>query len=353
MRISLKPLSRQTMVITGGSSGIGLATARRAVQRGARVVLVARDEDTLKSVCHELARGEGQADYVVADVGDRAQVRHVVDTVVERYGGFDTWINDAGVGVYARLEEISDEDHARLFQTNYWGVVYGSTEALRHLRQRGGALINIGSISSDVPAPILSAYTASKHAVKGFTNSLRLELIHDQAPVSVTLIRPSGVHTPFGQHARNYLDKASQVPPPVYHPELVANAVLHAAEHPMREITIGGSGMAMTWLTRLLPRLADKLFTYSYFRTAVSDDEPRGGGSALHQSAGGGHELGDQQSHIRRMSFYTRHQMSPWMTAGCVAAAAALTVGAVKCAPHVRAHFTGQSRSPVQRLMRR
>lgn len=360
MRIKLKPLSRQTIVITGGSSGIGLAIARRAVHRGARVVLVARDDDALKSVCHELTREQGhasgnngsgvQADYVVADVGEREQLRHVVDTVVERYGGFDTWINDAGVGVYARLEEISDEDHARLFQTNYWGVVYGSTEALRHLRGRGGALINIGSISSDVPAPILSAYTASKHAVKGFTNSLRLELLHDDAPVSVTLIRPSGIHTPFGQHARNYLDNASQVPPPVYHPGLVADAVLHAATHPVREVTIGGSGMLMTWLTRLMPRLADRLFAPMYFRTAVSDDPPRRGGSGLHEPAGGGEELGDQSGHIRRVSFYTMHQISPWMKVGCIAAAAALTVGAVKCAPHVRAHLAERRRGPVKRL---
>lgn len=338
MRIRLKPLSRQTLVITGGSSGIGLATARRAVKQGARVVLVARDENMLAAVCHELAQSGGQADFVVADVGVREQVRHVVDTVVERYGGFDTWVNDAGIGVYAALEQVSDEDHQRLFQTNYWGVVYGTTEALRHLRQRGGALINIGSISSDVPAPILSAYTASKHAVKGFTNSLRLELLHDHAPVSLTLIRPSGIHTPFGQHARNYLDKASQVPPPVYHPNLVAEAVLYAAQHPMREITVGGSGWAMTWLTRLFPRLADRLFTHMYYRAAVADRPPRAGDSALFEAGGQGEALGDQRGHIRRMSFYTRHQISPWMKVGCAVAAVALTVGAVKGAPALRAH---------------
>ena len=339
MRLRLKPLSQQTLVVTGGSSGIGLAIARRDVKQGARVVLVARDENVLSTICHELTQVGGYADFVVADVGVREQVRHVVDTVVERYGGFDTWINDAGIGVYARLEELSDEDHHRLFQTNYWGVVYGSTEALRHLRDRGGALINIGSISSDVPAPILSAYTATKHAVKGFTNSLRLELMHDHASVSLTLIRPSGIHTPFGQHARNYLDKASQVPPPVYHPALVAEAVLYAAQHPIREITVGGSGWAMTWLTRLFPRLADHLFTRMYFRAAVSDAPPREGGSALFEAGGQGDEMGDQRGHVRRMSLYTRHQISPWMKAGCAVAAVALTVGAVKCAPKVRDHL--------------
>src|SRR5690606_10484004 len=110
-----------------------------------------------------------------------------------------TWVNDAGVSIYARLEDTPDEDHQRMFQTNYWGVVFGSLEALKHLKRNGGALINIGSVTSDVPTPLLSAYTASKHAVKGFTDSLRLELLHEDAPVSVTLIKPSGIHTPFSE----------------------------------------------------------------------------------------------------------------------------------------------------------
>src|SRR3546814_21015161 len=111
---------------------------------GAQVVLVARDDEALDNVWSEVRADGGRADYVAADVGVREEVRHVVDTVVDRFGGFDTWVNDAGVGAYAKLEEISDEDHHRLFQTNYWGVVHGSTEALKHLLERGGALINLG-----------------------------------------------------------------------------------------------------------------------------------------------------------------------------------------------------------------
>lgn len=203
MRIKLKPLNQQTIVVTGASSGIGLTIVKHAAWRGARVILIARDAEILERLCEELTREGCLADYVAADVGVREEVREAVRTIVDRYGGFDTWVNDAGIGIYGRLEEVSDEDHAKVFQTNYWGVVYGSTEALKHLRVRGGSLINIGSISGDVPAPVLSAYTATKHAVKGFTNSLRLELIHDKVPVSVTLIKPSGMHTPFGQHAPN------------------------------------------------------------------------------------------------------------------------------------------------------
>lgn len=335
MGIKLKPLAQQTVVVTGGSSGIGLAIARGAAQAGARVILVARDENSLRMVCETLAREGGRADYVAADVGVREEIRNVVNTVVERYGGFDTWVNDAGVGVYAKLDELSDEDHHRLFQTNYWGVVYGSLEALEHLRRNGGALINIGSISSDVPAPILSAYTATKHAVKGFTNSLRLEVMHDKLPVAVTLIKPSGIHTPFGKHARNYMDKESQVPPPVYHPDLVAGAVLHAASRPEREITVGGAGGAMVWLTRLCPSVADHLYSRLYFRTAMSDRPPRPGKSSLYEAGGEGEMLGDQSGHIHRHSLYTYKQQSRWLKTGCMVGVAALALAAVKCAPHL------------------
>lgn len=324
MRTRLKPLAKQTIVITGASSGIGLTTARRAARRGANVILVSRNEEALQEICDKIRVDGGNADFVAADVGSREQVRDVVDTVIERHGGFDTWVNCAGVGIYARLEETSDEDHHRIFQTNYWGVVYGSLEALRHLKKRGGAIINIGSINSDMSAPILSAYTASKHAVKGFTDSLRLELMHEKAPVSLTLIKPSGIHTPFGDHAKNYMDVASKVPPPVYHPDIVAKAVLHAAQSPTRDITVGGSGLAMTTFAALAPSLADRFYSWSFYKTARDENRKKRGNSALHEPGDGGRELGDQKTHIRRMSVATSARTHPLMTIGVVMAAAGL-----------------------------
>lgn len=324
MRVKLKRLPEQTIVITGASSGIGLTTARRAARAGANVILVSRNEEALQQICDEIRQEGGNADFVVADVGDRAQVRNVVNTVIDRHGGFDTWVNNAGVGIYARLEETSDEDHHRIFQTNYWGVVYGSLEALRHLKSNGGALINIGSISSEMPAPILSAYTASKHAVKGFTDSLRLELLHEKAPVSVTLIKPSGMHTPFGNHAKNYMDVASKVPPPVYHPELVAKAVLHCAQWPTRDITVGGSGLAMTTFAGLLPSLADKVFSWSFYKTARDEGREKRARSALHEPGDGGRELGDQKTPIRRTSIAASARIHPYATLSIAAAAIGL-----------------------------
>lgn len=329
MTLALKPLAQQTIVVTGGSSGIGLTIAKRAAEGGARVVLVARDENDLQTAKSQIERAGGTADYVVADVGVRQQVRNVVETVVARHGGFDTWVNDAGVGAYARIEEISDEDHERLFQTNYWGVVYGSTEALKHLKGRGGALINIGSIASDMPTPLLSTYSASKHAVKGFTNSLRLELMHENAPVSLTLIKPSGIDTPFGENALNYMDEAAKVPPPVYNPEVVAQAVLRAAQVPMREVTVGGAGASQTTFFHLLPKIADKVIELMFYATARDPNKQRGNRGGFHESGAGGRQFGDQGSFRRETSVYTTASMHPFATLGIAAAVGLATFAAV------------------------
>ena len=325
--MKLKPISEQTMVITGGSSGIGLATAKMAASRGANVIIISRDEEGMRKICDE-ARAEGQKmDFAVADVGEREQVRAAVDTILQRHGGFDTWYNCAGVGVYAKLEEVSDDDHERVFKTNYWGVVYGSLEALKHLKKNGGVLINQGSIVSDMPAPILGTYTATKHAVKGFTDSLREELIADGVPVHVTLIKPSGIHTPFGEHAKNDKNVASVVPPPVYAPEVVAEAVLACAVDPQREVIIGGSGRAMTWMQKFLPNVSDQIFSRAFTKLAFDRSHPRRTSEGGFYEAGtSGHMYGDQGDFMLKSSLYTSSQTRPAKT---LATAAAVGVGAL------------------------
>lgn len=321
--MKLKPLDQQTIVITGGSSGIGLATARLAAKRGANVIILARNEDGLQKAADEIRAAGGRCDTVSADVGDREQVRQAVKTITERHGGFDTWVSNAGVGVYSLLEALGDDDHRRLFETNYWGVVHCATEALPHLKQRGGALITTGSISSQMPTPILSSYTASKHAVKGYIDSLRLELMHEGAPVSVTLIQPSGINTPFGMHAHNQMDERSKVPPPVYSPEIVARAICRAAEHPTRDIIIGGAGRAMTLLATVAPRLSDRMISATFFRTAREKGMPRRERSGgFHRGGGNGEIYGDQSDGMRRFSLYTTMRSHPLATVLGLAVAA-------------------------------
>lgn len=319
--MKLKPLDQQTIVITGGSSGIGLATARMAAERGANVVIIARSDEGLEAAAQQIRAESGRCDTISADVSSREDVRAAVEEVIARHGGFDTWVSNAGVGVYAKLEELSDADHRQVFETNYWGVVYCTTEALPHLRRRGGALITTGSISSQMPAPVLSSYTASKYAVKGYIDSLRLELIHDKAPVSVTLIQPSGINTPFGEHALNTMEGRAKVPPPVYSPDIVARAICRAAEHPTRDMIVGGAGRAMTLFARVLPNLADQVFARAFFVTALAKDEPkRSGGGGFHEGGGRGVTYGDQS--MRRTSLYTFLRSHPLASVAGVALAA-------------------------------
>src|SRR5687767_13865209 len=183
----LKSLTEQIVVITGATSGIGLVTARTAAKRGAKLVLNARSEASLRQLVDEITAGGGDAVSVAGDVGRERDVQLIAELALERYGGFDTWVNNAGVSIYGRLTEVSVDDMRKLFDTNVWGVVHGSRTAAAHLRQRGGAIVNVGSTLSDRAIPLQGIYCASKHAVKGFTDAFRMELEKDGAPISVSL----------------------------------------------------------------------------------------------------------------------------------------------------------------------
>lgn len=260
MKHQLKPVAEQSIVITGASSGIGLATALAASALGARLTLVARSENALTAIADEIKAAGGQACWEVADVADRAALQRAAERALDRYGGIDTWVNNAGVAIYGRIEEVSDEDNRRLFETNFWGVVYGSLVALPYLRQRGGALINIGSEVSDAVVPLQGMYSTSKHAVKGFTDALRVEVeVVDEAPVSITLIQPTAVNTPYPEHARNYMDRQPKLPSPQIDPTQVAQAILQAASEGGRDVTVGAMSRINTTLSKLLPSLGDRM----------------------------------------------------------------------------------------------
>lgn len=329
--MKLKPLDQQTIVITGGSSGIGLATARLAAERGANVVIIARSEDGLEAAAAQIRANGGRCDTISADVANRTEVKAAIAAVIERHGGFDTFVSNAAVAVYGKLEDISDADHRRVFDVNYWGTVHCATEALPHLKAHGGALITTGSIASDMPSPVLSSYTASKHAVKGYIDSLRIELIHDKAPVSVTLIQPSGINTPFSDHALNMMNEKAKVPPIVYSPDLVAKAICRAAEHPIRDMIVGGAGRAMTLLAMLAPNLADRIFAGAFFATALEKGVPTPPQTGEGFRTGGGEGKVYGQQMMRQTSIYTFMRSNPLTSlAGALAAAGA--VGAMSAA---------------------
>lgn len=328
MSIKLKNLANQVIVITGGSSGIGLVTARLAATRGARLVLNARNEAALQRITSEINQAGGQAIGVAGDVGTFEDVRRIANAAVERYGGFDTWVNNAGVSIYGQVLDQSLEDQRRLFDTNYWGVVHGSMIACGHLRTRGGALINVGSVLSDRAIPIQGTYCASKHAVKGYTDALRMELEEEGAPISVTLIKPSAIDTPYIHHAKNLLPVEPLNPPPVYAPETVAEAILHCAENAVRDVIVGGGGRALTSMSYYAPRVTDKVMEATMFDLQKTD-KPRAArkGDSLHAPSQDGAERGGYPGHVAESSIYTKASLRPWLM-GAVLAGAGLVFAA-------------------------
>jgi len=312
MKFRLKPVEEQVIVITGGSSGIGLATGIEAARRGARVVLAARHEQPLLEARERLAAVGGEAITVIADVGRRADVQRIASTAIQHYGGFDTWVNNAGWSVFGALDCVDDADHRRLFETNFWGTVNGSLEALAHLGRTGGALINIGSVASEVALPLQGMYSASKHAVKGFTDALRIEAQDRGLAVSITLVKPSGIATPFVEHARNFTGREFQLPAPVYAPEEVANTILAAAERPIREITVGGGGRLLEVVRTLWPAASD--WTARHYLIPQQLGDPPASVTRSGSPQNGARVHGPHPGHVAQTSLYTRAKLHPGLT---------------------------------------
>ena len=328
-----KPLSQQAIVITGASSGIGLATARLASERGAKVLLVARNEDDLRKIVQDLRARGGRAEYAVADVADKAALEAAAAKAREAFGGFDAWVNDAGISVLNEVERISLEDHRRVFETNYWGAVHGSLIAVREFKAHGGTLVNIGSVLSDRSMMLQGPYSATKFALKAFTDALRMELERGGAPINVTLVKPAAIDTPFQEHARNQLDAPGiKVPPPAYDPRLVARAILFACENRRREIVVGFGGYMISLMGRLFPRLTDLAMEATGYAAQTTDRAPRPERSdSLYQTKEGGTErsLTRPVAPVRKTSLLLEAQMHPVATAAALAGLGALAVGAM------------------------
>jgi short-subunit dehydrogenase len=330
----LKPLDRQVILITGASSGIGLATARAACRRGAKVMLVSRNAEVLRGIVEELRARGGQAEWAEADVADEAALEAAARKAEEAFGGIDSWVNDAGVSIYGSLEQTPVADQRRVFETNYWGVVHGSLIAARALRRRGGgAIVNLGSVLSDRTMILQGTYCATKHAVKAFTDALRMELEQDGAPISVTLIKPSGIETAFQEHARNYLGSPGvRVPPPAYDPALVARAILHACEHPKRDIVVGFGGHAIALFGQAFPRLTDLVMEAVGRPIQTSGKAPSPSrADNLYQPRPGGTEksLTRPVAPVRRTSLLLEAQLHPLATSAALAGLGALALGAL------------------------
>jgi short-subunit dehydrogenase len=316
MQVKLKPLSEQTIVITGATSGIGLCTARMAANRGANVVAVARNEDALRELVDEIKASGSDAICAIADVADEEALKRAAQIARQEFGSIDTWVNNAGTSIYGRIMDVPTDDLRRLFETNVWGVVYGSRIAVDNLRERGGALINVGSETSDAAVPLQGMYSASKHAVKGFTDALRMEVEADKLPISITLIKPTAIHTPFPENAKNYLEYEPRLPPPLYAPELVAEAILHCAENPTRDFFVGGMAKVHASMALNTPRLHE-MMNESMIDSMQNSGEPTAANRSdgLYETNSRLAERGAQDRFVLEHSLYQRAKLHPALTA--------------------------------------
>jgi NAD(P)-dependent dehydrogenase (short-subunit alcohol dehydrogenase family) len=322
----LKPLREQVVVILGASKGIGRETALRCAARRAKVVIAARSDQGLSSLLHEITTNGGEAIAVSCDVTELPQVHRVAEAAVEAFGRIDTWVNVAAVGVYATFEETTAEEFRRVLDVNVMGYVHGAQVALPRLREAGGgALIAVSSVEGLVALPLNSAYAASKHAIEGLIDALRRELRAERAPISVTSIKPSSINTPFFNNARSKIGVKPKGIPPLYDPAVVADCVVYAAEHPVRDLYAGGAGKMLALNHLVAPGLVDALLGRFGIPLQRTDDPRSGEGTLYTPRAEETRIEGDFSGQARRLSVYTWLETHPAARAlaGAGAAAAA------------------------------
>lgn len=257
----LKPIQEQVVVLLGASSGIGRASALHFARRGAKVVVSARSAEALQSVVDEIRAAGGEATAIPAEASDPVQVQALADQAVATYGRIDTWVQLAGVSMWALVEETRPEEWRRIIDVNLNGTAYAVMAALPHLKQSGGALILVSSTEAYVGMPYQAAYGASKHGIHGLVKALRLEIRHEGLPISLTEILPSGINTPLFDKTRTKIGTKPMPPPPLYEPEIAADAILYAAEHPVPELIVGGAGWLFSSMRRVSRGLTDGLLS--------------------------------------------------------------------------------------------
>jgi NAD(P)-dependent dehydrogenase (short-subunit alcohol dehydrogenase family) len=343
---NLKPINEQVVVVFGASSGIGRATALSFAERGAKVIAAARGEDGLKSLIEEITANGGEADYVVADAADFASVNNVAEIASTLHGRIDTWVHLAAVSLYATFEETTPDEFKQIVDVNLTGQAYGAMAALPHLKREGrGALIHVSSVEARQALPYQSAYAASKHGIKGFLSALRIELQHEDIPISVTEIKPSGINTPFFNKARTKLDVKPMPVHPIYQPQIVADAILYAAENSVPEITVGGAGRAIEVASNIAPRIADAVIGRIAFDGQKTDEfkSENAADNLYHPLRGFNKVEGDFSEHARTKSSYTWAATHPVITrliAGVAVGAAASLL--------LRAAINGNKNAPTQ-----
>ncbi len=266
---------REIVVITGASAGVGRATARRFARRGARIGLMARGEEGLRAAQREVEELGGEAIVLPADVADAEAVERAAGAVEERFGPIDIWVNNAMTSVFSEVKEMQPDEYRRVTEVTYLGVVHGTLAALKRMLPRDrGVIVQVGSALAYRGIPLQSSYCAAKHAIIGFTESLRAELMHDRSHVRVTVVNLPAVNTPQFGWVKSRLPKEGQPVPPIYQPEVPADAIFYAAHHPRREFFVGWPTVMTVIGNKLAPAVADHYLARTGFESQQTD-QPR------------------------------------------------------------------------------
>jgi NAD(P)-dependent dehydrogenase (short-subunit alcohol dehydrogenase family) len=338
----------RTVVITGASAGVGRATARLYGRRGDRVGLIARGSDGLNAAAREIREAGGQALAVPADVADYQQVADATQRIEDALGPIDTWINVGFTSVFAPFTQIKPDEFKRVTEVSYLGYVHGTMAALSVMRPRDhGTIVQVGSALGERSIPLQSAYCGAKHAINGFTSSLRCELLHEGSNVKVTVVQLPAVNTPQFTWVKSRLPRHPQPVPPIYQPEVAAGGIAFAADHPgRRNYWVGGSTAATILANRIAPQLLDRYLARTGFGSQQTDqpaDQDNIGGNLWAPADGpDGHDFGAEgefTDRARNRSMHTWCSHHVWPIAAALTGAAALAGGGL-----LAARRTGGSR---------
>jgi NAD(P)-dependent dehydrogenase (short-subunit alcohol dehydrogenase family) len=262
------------VVVTGASAGIGRATALAFGQHGCRVALLARGVDGLEAAKREIEEAGGRAIVIPTDVAEHAQVEAAAERVEQEFGPIDVWVNNAMATIFCPFEQITPEDFERATQVTYLGAVWGTMAALKRMKPRNrGAIVQVGSALAYRSIPLQAPYCGAKSALRGFTDSLRSELIHDKSRVHLTMVHLCAFNTPQFEWGRTCMDKRPQPVPPIFQPEVAAKAILWASQHRRRELWVGFPTVKAIIATRIVPGFADRLLASQAY-SGQQTDEP-------------------------------------------------------------------------------
>lgn len=323
----------EVVVITGASAGVGRASTREFARRGARIGLIARDRDRLEATKRDVESLGGQALVLPLDVADAAAVDEAATKVEEAFGPIDVWVNNAMVTVFSPVKRMSADEYRRVTEVTYLGVVNGTLAALHRMLPRDhGKVVQVGSALAYRAIPLQSAYCAAKHAIQGFTESLRSELYHDKSQVSVTMVQMPALNTPQFDWTRNHLSHRPQPVPPIFQPEVAGEAIYWAAHHDRPEIYVGMPSEKAIWGNRIMPRVLDHYLARFGFTSQITNepDDPNRADNLYDPVPGEFAARGrfdDLAKATSRQLWFTLHRGSIAAGAGLAAVAGLVVIG--------------------------